>query len=249
MSRAALVALASLVATAACGPAPSAPFTDVTFLWAFRDANNNVFGNYGSGDPGCLGANVDTVLVSITGPAGTINYPAFTCTAPVTFMPGVVLTNLPVGTYSWSLQGQRQGLTVFSASGTSNFVNFPVFQTEMRAVFPNMDLFYNLPPGATCAGVTEIGFELWNGPGQTGSVLEYSSQNVMVSCGAPFGFSMPSIPTGNYGLRYVEAWQAVGPPLYQVCGVGYRPQSPIVQTQSGTGVTVDLVLGSGSWCP
>jgi hypothetical protein len=234
MTRAAVVSAFAL-AIAACGPAPVAPFTNATVFWNFQDMDGNVFGDWTSQfGGGCVGANVDQVRVSMTGPAGSW-VQTVPCLAS-NLMPGATFTNLPAGPYTWTLEGLRQNLTVFSTTGSGDIVNFPTFFATLLAEYPNMDLFYQLPVGETCAGVAEIAFQLDN---TDAGIVEYSSDNVLVTCQPPplNGFTMPSIPIGNYRYRYVSAINAGGFALYQACGAG-----PINQVWPN-GVSFTAVLG------
>jgi hypothetical protein len=237
MTRAAFVS-AIAFAVAACGPAPAPPYSDVTFYWRFQDMNGNLYGDWTAAYPGCGIANVDHVRVSYTGPAG---YETFTAPCTVNGVPGAMPpAPLPTGSYAWTLEGMRQGLAVYYAEGVSDFVNFPSFYLTLPAVYANMDLWYDFPLGGSCVGVSEILFELDN---LDANLVEYSSANAFVGCGAPFGFTMPSIPSpNNYGFRFVEAVDPVSRVLYQACGgVAYPPQAPIWHTGSEPASTAHLV--------
>ncbi len=246
MNRTAAVLAALLAATSACGPAPVPPYTDVTFYWQFRDQDGNLYGDGTAAFPGCDVANVDQVRVSMTGPAGS-----WTQTVPciaVNGMPGASFTALPAGSYTWFLEGMRLGFPVFAVEGAGNVVNFPFFYPVLDAIYPNMDLFYQLPPGVNCTGISEIQFELDN---LDARVVEYSSANAFVACVPPpgNGFTMPSIPgPNNYGYRYVSAVDGVGRALYQVCGLGYPPQAPIVQGPGGVSALAPLLPATFT-CP
>lgn len=250
MTRTAALIVSSLaLAVAACGPAPVAPYTNVTFYWQFQDMDGNVYGDW-SVYSGCGSANVDQVRVTMSGPAGQWTQ-TVDCLAPDTFMPGAMFTNLPVGPYTWVLEGRRLDFTVYTATGSGDLVNFPVLHTTILADYPNMDLWYQLPLGQTCAGIAEIAFRLYN---LDGGVVEYSSDNVIVACQPPpnNGFTMPSIPVGNYGYQFVSALNAPWPngaAVYQVCGFGYPPQAPLVQTRpNGNAYTAQLGYAIGT-CP
>ncbi len=249
---AAALASSIALAVAACGPAPAPPFSDVTFYWNFQDGDGNTFGNFTASNPGCGIANVDEVRVTYTGPTGTS---WFTAPCTVGGIPGAMPpTPLPAGSYTFTLDGFRQGLIVYTAQGFGDIVNFPAFFLTLNAVFPNMDLWYELPVGQTCAGIAEIAFQLVNGPGQPGAVVEYSWENVLVACRMPpnNGFTMPSIPPGNYGYRFVSAVNAPmpgGQSVFQVCGLGYPPGQPLVQTLPiGNAYTAQLGFPLGT-CP
>jgi hypothetical protein len=114
-----------------------------------------------------------------------------------------------------------------------------------------MDLWYELPVGQTCAGIAEIAFSLDN---LDAGIVEYSSNNVAVPCRAPpnNGFTMPSIPVGNYGYRFVSAINAPWPrgqAVFQLCGFGYPPDLPLVQTlPNGNAYTARLGFALGT-CP
>ncbi len=240
MHRTAAVLAAFLaVAVAACGLAPDAPYTDVTFYWQFQDRAGNRFGDFTAVNPGCgisgAGgiANVDHVRVTMNGPAGPILL-TVPCVA-VNGMPGATFTAVPTGPYTWTLEGMRVGLPVFIAEGTGTLMNFPAIDVTMLAVYPNLDLHYDWPLGGSCAGVAEITFELDNLDAQ---IVEYSSRNAFVACGAPYGFTMPSIPVGNrYRFPFVRAVDRAGFVLSQACGgVG-----PLVQPSSGTSATAHLM--------
>ncbi len=241
MTRAAAVSAIAL-ALAACGPAPVAPFTSATVYWNFQDMDGNVYGDWTSQfGGGCLGANVDEVRVSMTGPAGS-----WVQTVPCLAsnqMPGATFTNLPAGPYTWTLEGRRQNFTVFTRAGSGDIVNFPIVYQTLLADYPNMDLFYQLPVGGSCTQVAEIAFQLNN---VDAGIVEYSSDNVLVTCRPPplNGFTMPSIPVGNYRYRFVSAIDAGGFALYQVCGAG-----PIVQSwPNGVSFTANLGFAIGT-CP
>jgi hypothetical protein len=245
---AAAAALVSLLATSACAPPPPPPplYSDVTFFWQFQDWDGNVYGNFDDTLPGCDVANVDSVRVTLSGPMGTLPSTTVPCVAD-NGMPGATFTNLPTGRYTWSLEGLRLDFRVFVVEGAGDVVNFPSFYPRLDAVHPNMDLFYALPPGVNCTGISEIAFELDN---IVGGVVEYSSENVFVACGPPFGFTMPSIPQGTYGYRFIEAIPSLGPPLYKRCGVGLPPEPPLVQDlPNGSAYTIDLFPGDGTFCP
>jgi hypothetical protein len=250
MSRTAAAILASLVAiaTSACGPAPAPPplYSDVTFYWQFRDQDGNRYGDFTASFPGCDVANVDHVRVTLTDPLGTLPSMLVPCVA-VNGMPGATFTALPTGPYTWFIEGLRSDFPVFAVQGAGDIVNSPFFYPTVEAVYPNMDLFYTLPPGVNCTGVAEIAFELDN---IDGGVVEYSSENAFIACGPPFGFTMPSIPQGTYGYRFIEAIPSLGPPLYKACGVGLPPEPPLVQSPpNGSSFTIDLFPGDGTFCP
>ncbi len=252
MNRAAAVVLA-LVAASACGPAPvPAPIlTDLTLYWRFVDGDGNVYGNFTNAAPGCIGANVDAVFISFTGPAGTITQ-TVPCIATNGY-PGATFTAVPAGAYTWRLQGMRLGLAVFEAAGTGVIPDTLYFDNDLTALYPNMDLYYDLPQGMDCTGIYSIEFELDNITNPT-TVVEYSSANALVPCRAPpvNGFTMPSIPTGSYGYRYVAAVDAPPPngrSLYQICGFGLPPDAPLVQqAPNGNAYTAPLDLPLGT-CP
>jgi hypothetical protein len=254
MNRIAAFAAAALVA-AGCGPAPAPPppveFTDLTFYWQFVDGDGNVYGNFTNTSPGCVGANVDQVVVSFTGPAGNVTR-TVDCIASNGY-PGATFTAVPTGNYTWTIEGWRLGLAVFQTTGAGQVFNFPSFDTAPVALYPNMDLYYDLPPGVDCTGIYGIQFELDNIT-TANTVVEYSSQNAFIPCRNPplNAFTMPSIPLGSYGYRYVSAVDAPPPggfSLYQVCGLGFPPEAPLVQ-QGPAGnayrAPLDLPLGT---CP
>ena len=68
------------------------------------------------------------------------------------------------------------------------------------------------------------------------SRVEYSSANALVSCGPPFGFTMPSIPLGAYRYRYVEAISVLQTPLARACATHPRA-SPGCTPRSSPGCT------------
>jgi hypothetical protein len=248
MNRIAAAALASTLALAipACGPPPPPPYSDVTFYWQFQDGDGNLYGDFTAGFPGCDLANVDQVRVTLTGPLGTLPPSTVPCVAS-NGMPGATFTALPAGSYVWFIEGLRLDFPVFSIEGAGNIVDFPIFYPRVGAIYPNMDLFYALPPGVNCTGIAEIAFELDN---IVGGVVEYSSANAFVACGPPYGFTMPSIPQGTYGYRFIEAIPSLGPPLYKACRVGLPPEPPLVQAlPNGSAFTIDLFPGDGTFCP
>ena len=240
-----LVATLLAVPLAACGPTPGPAFTDVTFYWQFRDLDGNVFGNAATGASGCGVVNVDHLRFRFQGPAGP-----FTMTVPCTAVNGVAgaqFVGVPAGAYGWVVDGLRIGFPVFTVSGSGNVIDFPTFDLELLAVYPNMDLFYQLPAGVNCTGISEILFQLFN---LDGGVTEYSSQNALVACGSPFGFTMPSIPVGNYAVPYMEAVAPLGTPLYKACRIGLPPQEPLVQQlPNGNAYTIGLFPAGGTGCP
>ena len=245
MNRTAAAALVSLLATSACAPPPPPPYSDVTFYWQFQDGDGNVYGNFDYTAPGCDVANVDHVRVTLSGPLGTLPSSTVPCVAD-NGMPGATFTGLPTGPYTWYIEGLRLDFRVFDIQGSGNVVNFPFFYPRLDAVYPNMDLWYEIPTG--CTGVSEILFQLDN---RDAEIVEYSSDNVFVACEEPplNGFTMPSIPVGNaYGYRYIAAVDPAGRSLYQVCGFGYPPDPPLVQGPDGTSATASLFLPNGT-CP
>lgn len=250
MNRTAAAALASLLAFAgtACGPGPvpPPPYTDVTFFWQLRDWNGNLYGDFSSSFPGCDLANVDEVRITIDAPGGSFTQ-RVPCVA-VTGMPGAIITNVPTGPITWYVEGLRLDFPVFAYQGGGDGVNFPTFYLTLDAVYPNMDLYYEFPPGVNCTGISEIQFELWNLDAQ---LVEYSSRNALVDC-RPFpdnGFTMPSIPVGNlYGYTYVAAVDSLGFSLYQTCGFGIPPDPPLVQGPDGSAYTALLAPTLGQ-CP
>ena len=253
---AAPLALLAALSVLACGPGPvPVPlYTDLTLYWQFQDGDGNVYGDFTAANPGCgvrTGpypggiTNVDTIRVVMTGPFPTWEL-SVPCTA-VNGMPGATFTGVPTGAYGWLVQGIRLGLPVFEVTGGGDVFDFPFFDLRLQAVYPNMDLYYDLPPGVNCTGIAEIAFNLYNLVGQ---VTEYSSDNAYVACGPARGFTMPSIPQGQYGVRWMEALPAMGPPLYKACRVGFPPQSPLQQTLPlGNAYTIALFPGDGTWCP
>jgi hypothetical protein len=250
MNRAAATLLASILAAsiAACGPepVPYAPYTDVTFYWQFRDGALNVYGNFTALAPGCDIANVDQVRVTLNSPIGsqTMTVPCIATNG----MPGATFTDVPTGPYTWTLEGRRLGFTVFVTDGGGDVFDFPFFYPRIEAIYPNMDLLYVLPTGLDCFSVSEILFELDN---IVGGVIEYSSNNVYVACRPPpnNGFTMPSIPVGDYGYRYVAAVNTLGQAIAQECRFGLPPQAPIVQVApSGTAATSFLSYATVA-CP
>jgi len=248
MNRTAAAALVSLLATSACAPPPPPPYSDVTFYWQFQDWDGNVYGNFDYTAPGCDVANVDHVRVTLSGPLGTLPSMTVPCVAD-NGMPGATFTGLPTGPYTWYIEGLRLDFPVFVIEGSGNVVNFPFFYPRLDAVYPNMDLYYELPPGVNCTGISEIAFELQNRDAQ---VVEYSSANVFVSCQAPplNGFTMPSIPVGNaYGYPFIAAVDSFNRSLYQICGFGYPPDDPIIQLEPNGTVAFAPLFPSVGTCP
>jgi hypothetical protein len=252
MNRAVPVVVAALLA-AACTPAPFPPgpvFTSLTFYWQFIDGDGNTYGDFSVTRPGCIGANVDQVRIAYTGPAGTV-VQTVPCIAS-NGLPGVTFDGVPTGNYTWLAEGFRGGLTVFSIRGGGQVFDLPFFDLALEANHPNMDLFYELPPGVTCLGIDEIAFALFN-LDSSPNFLEYSSDNVRVPCRAPPDnwFTMPAIPLGNYGYQFVAAVDApppAGRSLYQVCGLGMPPMAPLVQGTGGNAYIAPLALPFGT-CP
>lgn len=249
MNRSSAAILASLLAAAgtACGPtsAPPPPYTDVTFYWQFQDWDGNVYGDFSSAFPGCGVANVDEVRVSLFGPAGPLPPVTVPCVA-VNGMPGATFTAVPTGPYSWLIEGLRIGFPVFSVEGGGDVVDFPFFDARLDAVYPNMNLYYDLPPGVNCTGISEILFELDN---LDARLIEYSSANAFVTCLPPpsNGFAMPSIPVGNlYAFRYIAAVDSFGQSLYQTCD--WPPGPALVQGPTGSTYTAPLDPSVGT-CP
>jgi hypothetical protein len=252
---AAVLASSLVLAMAACGPSPVAPppytgsWTDVTFYWNFRDMDGNVyFTNDYSTNQGCLRANVDRIRVELDGPEGFLTFDV-PCVAS-NGIPGAMFTSLPAGAYTWRLQGMRQDFAVYTSQGSGIFFDLPVFYVQFQAVYPNMDLRYDLL-GVSCVGIAEIAFELVNGPLNPG-VVEYSSANVYVACQEPPNnlFTMPSIPQGFYGYRYVAALLAPWPggqAFLKQCFYGYPPSTPFEQLlPNGSIVTVPVPLTTGT---
>jgi hypothetical protein len=159
MSRAALVALASLVATAAsCGPAP-APLTQVVVYWEF-DRHTWIDGvagtvrydaavNWppGTGSRNCPEAGVDFVTVAdgngnpLTGNVPCVNQA----------VQGVVLSGFPGANTYW-VTGWRSGVAapLYRGSVTINVVNGqPTFDTAIAAGIPS-----DLTVSAILGGVT-----------------------------------------------------------------------------------------------
>lgn len=240
-----MVAVLLAAPLAGCGPAPVPAYTDLTFYWQFRDLDGNVYGDAATGVSGCGLANVDQVRFKFEGPAGP-----FTMTVPcvaVNGVPGAQFVGVPVGGYGWTVQGLRLGWPVFTVSGVGNVVDFPTYDLELLAVYPNMDLYYQLPQGVNCTGIAEVVFELRN---LDANLVEYSSDNAFVACGAPFGFTMPSITVGHYAVPYMEAVAPLGTPLYKGCRIGLPPQEPLLQVApGGSAYTIGLFDAGGAPCP
>jgi len=252
MKRIAAFAAAALV-VAGCGPGPQPVpfFTDLTLYWQFVDQDGNRFGNFTGANPGCVDANVDDVVVTLIGPGGRTVW-TVPCVAS-NGIPGATFPQVPTGSYTWTVEGWRAGLAVFSMTGGGQVFDFPFFDTAPLAIFPNMDLFYDLPSGVGCTGIFQISFQLDNITVPSSPVVEYSSLNAFIPCGLPpnNGFTMPSIPLGNYGYRFIAAVDAPPPrgrSLYQICGFGLPPDRPIVQVAGGVFVVAPLSLPFGT-CP
>jgi hypothetical protein len=247
MNRIAAAALASLIAlaTSACGPAPAPPFTDVTFYWQFLDGDGILYGDYTARNPGCNAANVDEVWITISGPGGVTDM-VVPCTNGL--LPGVTLTLVPTGPSTWVIRGLRQQFQVFSVTGAGQIAGLPSFDTTLEANHPNMDLAYELPLGLDCSSVSGIRFELNN---IVGRVVEYSDQNQFPACRPPPTnfFTMPSIPIGTYGFRFVAAVNVLGQSVAQECGYGLPPQEPIVQVAPSGTLATALLAFTTVTCP
>lgn len=248
---AAFVTAVFVLAGCAPAPVPIPMFTDLTFYWQFQDQDGNRYGNFTAAFPGCIDANVDDVVVTLTGPGGRV-VRTVPCVAS-NGVPGAMFAGVPTGSYTWTVEGWRAGLAVYSMSGGGQVFDFPFFDTTPLAIYPNMDLFYDLPSGVGCAGIYEIDFELDNITVPASPVIEYSSVNAFIPCSpAPNnGFTMPSIPLGTYGYRFIAAVDAPPPrgrSLYQVCGYGLPPDQPFVQVNGGIAVHAPLDLPFGA-CP
>lgn len=223
-------AIAALLAGAACTTEPPPP-SSITLYWRFLGSQGQPYGDGTERNTGCLGANVDQVRLVLTAPGGVFwdDY-TFPCAYGPTGVPGVVYDFVPEGTWTYALEGIRQGLTVYYASGVLDVFGPVVRTVPLAADYPDLLIRYTLPAGVTCATnwtgfpLGQIAFSMLNTVAPY--VEEYGSANVSVTCQDPPNdvITAPSIPPATYHMRYISALTpTVIPPAaaYQECAVPF----------------------------
>jgi hypothetical protein len=249
MNRAAVVAILLVAGAVACAPPPPPPPPPtIALYWQFVGSQGQVYGNGTQRDPGCVAANVNAIRMMVTDPTGYVVddyvYPCVYEGVPGIYYDGIYdsygyyVGPLLTGVYRWGIEGIRNydftvrpgptnGLTVFYEQGDTNVQGDVVLTVPLAADFPDMNVSYTLQPGSvTCANnqsglpLGQIEFSLLD---TMPPYLEvYSATNLYVTCqDPPNSFPVPSVPPGNYYMRFISALTAVVPPAaaYQECGV------------------------------
>ncbi len=247
-----VLVLAALALGAGCSSPPPPPLVNLNLYWHFVGAQGQVYGNGSQTDPGCAQAGVDTVQVRLTDPTGYLTVQTFPCVQS-NGVPGVTFPGMIAGPYSWVLDGYRGSLPVYDVTQASQNVapdstGNAVFDVGSQALYPDLIVSYFLPSGppqVTCstAGIKQMSFALFQG-----SSLVYTnggSPGFAVPCGDPTqnnNFTVPSLPFGNYQLRYLAALDSTGNSLFEVCGQ--------LVSQGSTTQNVDVNLApAGAACP
>lgn len=189
----------------------------VTFYWKFVNSQGQTYGDYSAANTGCAAAGVDQVRVTIFEAGGNF-VQTFNCVQASNGVPGVTVLDFLPGSYPWTLDGLRGGLTVYADSGTATVTSsFPdaVANGVLGASYGDLNVSYTLPVGATCAGLSEIAFRLYTDT--VPPFLEYSSDfNALVPCNQGV-FVVPSLAPGSYFFHFIAAIDSLGTSHYQVC--------------------------------
>jgi hypothetical protein len=246
MRRAILLLAASLaVATSGCSSGGT-PGT-LTFYWNFVDARNQVAGDYTTRNTGCQDAGVDSIDITIGGTVSTQS-----C-AQSNGSPGVTLFDFPQGSYAYTLDGFRGNEHVFTTSGTANarWNTDVVVDTTLAALSPqSFVVYYSVPnftgttqsqcvfDGRAVAGIT---YYLEDANGTLVTTTQITGGQQPIGCDpTTFGFTLPSLPLGNYTFRYLQAVDAQGLSIYEACNV------PVFH--GGFFANVPLSLPTGATC-
>jgi hypothetical protein len=255
MKRAAVAALA--LAAAACEPAvPMYPATDITFYWRFIGQQGDVFGDYSNANPGCYGASVDQLKITLTSPAGvqTLYAPCVSSLGS----PGAVFSTW-VGVNSWIVQGLRTGLPVFEVTGSVNVPDLgATMDLSLPALYGDMNLFYELPATAACFAGDTIQLTLYDYdyvPSRVAYTTDYPGFTIPIPCNypplappdGPDNFIViPSLATstgaGYYRFNYISVIRG-GLAVYQVCNPPGFSWSGLTQD---VGYALPVALGT---CP
>jgi hypothetical protein len=223
MRRVALMAMFGILAVG-CGGGSSGPSTSITFYWSFVGAQGQEYGDGTQNDSGCLGAGVESVVVTLWDPSGVQLSPQeFDCEDAVSGVPGISLyVNNGPGTYGWAVDAMRNGEPVYSDEGTVAVVEGDdVIQDAFAAaLYADLNVYYDLP---TCSGIDRMAIALYEDT-TADWLLAYSTDlgpnpPFVIPCGT--SFIVPSLPTpADYRVHFLSALNVNGEAVYQVCPVG-----------------------------
>jgi hypothetical protein len=150
MNRAVAAALLLAVGGTACAPIAEPVPPSLLIYWRFVGSQGQPYGDGTQRAPGCVGANVDQIHMTVVGPGGFV-IDDYTYPCLYQGVPGIFYEPLAGGTYRWSIEGIRLGLTVFYAEGITDVFGPVVLTVPLAADFPDVNVTYQLPAGVTCA--------------------------------------------------------------------------------------------------
>jgi hypothetical protein len=196
-----------------------------TFRWRFVDSRTGApFGTLAADNPataadetGCREAGIDTVCIE----AGASGYQCFPC-ANANGLPAARIAPF-ARSFSWIVEGwlgnpfDAGAVFVFGAEGVNEVrscSDTPI-QVDLVASAPDMVLYYDVN-GQEPTSCTEVGtgiiLELVDGANRV--VFETAARNARgeiirqdpIPCDpGSFGFSIPNVPAGVYGLSFIQA--------------------------------------------
>jgi hypothetical protein len=246
MKRAILLLATALLGTSTACTSHRSP-GDLTLFWAFQDASGRSSGQPGD-NAGCDVAGVDSVDITIDRSTQT-----FACTGPNAA--GITLQTFDPGSYDFIIDGFRGNERVFTANGVAQVVSNANTATDvvLQPVNPQgLEIFYSV---ANFAGTTQttcffngqqvagIWFRLEDANGTPVATTEVPlagggvGQQPIACDPNSFGFVTQPLPFGVYNLRYLQAVNAAGVAIAQVCsfGVSHTGFPPTIGLLSPTG--------------
>jgi hypothetical protein len=242
MKRFALVLAAAVLGTG-CGssappPPPPPPTGEATFNWRFRDLDAVIAGNFAAGNNGCTTAGITDVDVEIFVGATRIFFHTYPCADPSGFPSGSV-ASIAEGSYNYHLTAFRLSDAVFDAVGVVDIISgSPAVEFATLDVLTPipLTLYYTQNGSFTCNGTPSVYYAVY-----TASNLLTLVDSNTISCGSPYGFTLPqNLPVGNYWLDFFQLLDGGGISRWERCSTTLR--------HAGFPLVIDLAAAPGGGC-